>query len=91
MSTPLANCTADGGTAATGMLYQEPLSAHPISGASPQTATTNNTTVAITSDTTVFWRVTYVSTNPAQRNSASVCVESTQVDFAGDDGAISVP
>jgi hypothetical protein len=87
----LANCTADGATAATGMLYQELGSAHAISGASPQSATTNNTTVAITSNTTVWWNVFYDSTNPAQDDSASTCLESTQVTYAGNDGTITVP
>lgn len=86
----LANCQADGGTAATGMLYQELGSAHPISGAS-NTATTNNTTVAITTNTTVYWRVFYDSTNPAQDDSSSACTESTQVTYAGNDATITVP
>jgi hypothetical protein len=87
----LANCTADGGTAATGMLYQELGSAHPISGASAQFATTNNTTVAVTSNTTVYWNVFYDSTNPAQDDSGSACIESTQVTYVGNDSNITVP
>jgi hypothetical protein len=87
----LPNCTADSGTAAGGMLYQELGSAHPISGGSPQTATTNNTTVAVTSNTTVYWRVFYDSTNPAQDDSSSACTESTQVTYAGNDATITVP
>lgn len=87
----LANCNADGGTAATGMLYQELGSAHAIGGASPQTATTSNTTVAITTNTTVYWRVFYDSTNPAQDDSNSICTESTQVTYAGNDSSITVP
>ena len=86
-----ANCTADGGTAATGMLYEELGSAHAIAGASPQVATTNNTTVAITSNTTVYWRVFYDSTNASQDDSNSVCTESTQVTYAGNDANITVP
>ena len=87
----LANCTADGGTAATGLLYEELGSLHSIAGASPQFATTNNTTVAITSSTTVYWRVLYDSTNPLQDDSESACTESTQVTYAGNDGSITVP
>jgi hypothetical protein len=87
----LANCTADGGTAATGMLYEEPGSAHTIGGASGQVTTTNNTTVAITTNTTVYWRVFYDSTNAAQDDSESACTESTQVIYAGDDATITVP
>jgi hypothetical protein len=84
----LGNCTADGGTAATGLLYEE---TDAISGASTQVTKTNNTTVAITSNTTVFWRVFYDSTNPAQDDSESACTESTQVTYAGNDGTITVP
>jgi hypothetical protein len=87
----LPNCTADGGTAATGLLYEELGTVHPISGTSPQFATTDNTTAAITSDTTVYWNVSYDSTNPAQDDSGSACTESTQVTYAGNDGTISVP
>jgi hypothetical protein len=39
----------------------------------------------------VFWRVTYTSTNQAQTGSSSVCTESTQVTYAGNDGTITVP
>jgi hypothetical protein len=87
----LPDCTADGGTAATGLLYEELGSLHAISGASPQFATTNNTTVAITSSTTVYWRVFYHSTNVLQDDSESACTESTQVTYAGNDGSITVP
>jgi hypothetical protein len=86
-----ANCTADSGTAAGGMLYQELGSAHAIAGASPQVATTNNTTVAITSSTTVYWRVFYDSTNASQDDSSSPCTESTQVTYAGQDANITTP
>jgi hypothetical protein len=87
----LANCTADGGTAATGMLYEEAGSLHPISGTAPKFATTNNTTVAITTGTTVYWRVLYDSTNPLQDDSSSVCTESTTVGYSGNDATITVP
>ena len=81
-----ANCTANG---ATGLLYSEgPLA---ISGASPQAATTSNTTYRITTGTTVYWRVTYTSTNQAQLGSSSVCTESTTVSYAGNDGTITIP
>lgn len=82
----LANCTADG---ATGLLYDPaPIG---ISGPQPQSAKTSNATVAVTSSTTVYWRVTYTSTNPAQLGSSSVCEESTQVTYAGNDTGITVP
>ncbi len=82
----LANCTANG---STGLLLTD--GPHAISGASPRSATTNNTTVAVTADALVYWRVTYTSTNQAQLGSSSACVESTDVDFTGDDSGISVP
>jgi hypothetical protein len=80
------NCNAD---TATGLLYAP--AAFPIAGTSPQSAQTNNTTVAVTTSTTVFWRVTYTSTNLSQLDSSSVCVESTQVTYAGNDSGITVP
>ncbi len=81
-----ANCAAN---TATGLLFG-PVAVS-INGPSPQTATTNNTAVAVTSNTTVYWRVTYTSTNAAQLGSSSVCVESTQVTYAGNDATITVP
>jgi hypothetical protein len=62
-----------------------------VSGNSPQAKTTSNTTVRIASDAIVYWRVTYTSTNQAQLGSSSVCIESTDVDYTGDDGTISIP
>jgi hypothetical protein len=86
-----SNCTGDNGTTtATGLLYSEPGSAHPISGASPQVASTNNTTYRVINTTTVVWHVVYTSTNPAQLSSSS-CLESTQVTYAGNDTAITIP
>jgi hypothetical protein len=85
----LAHCTANGGTPATGQLYSEgPLT---VSGASPQSKTTNNTSVRLASNATVYWRVTYTSTNQAQLSSSSVCVESTAVTYAGNDAGIPIP
>ncbi|MDP9332750.1 MAG: hypothetical protein M3Q30_05505 [Actinomycetota bacterium] len=87
-----ANCQAgDPGLpgGATGRLYSEgPLQ---VSGASPQTKTTNNTTFPVISSRTVYWRVTYESTVQAQKGSSSVCTESTLTTFAGNDGTIAIP
>ncbi len=81
----LANCSANG---ATGLLFDSgPLA---ISGASPQFATTNNTSARVASDGTVYWNVVYTPTN-TQTGSASSCVESTAVDFTGDDATIAIP
>jgi hypothetical protein len=45
-----------------------------VSGASPQTVKTTNTTVSTTA-ANVSWRLTYTSTNPAQRSIAANCFE----------------
>jgi hypothetical protein len=82
----LANCQANGNT---GLLLTD--GPHNIAGASGQVATTNNTTVRVATDTTVYWRVTYVSTNTAHLGDVSACGESTAVDFTGDDGTIAIP
>ena len=62
-----------------------------VSGAPPQTTSTNNTTYAITNNVTHFWKVSYDSTNPNQLDSVSNCTETTQVTFAGNDSGITVP
>ena len=48
----------------------------PVSGTSPQTVSTNNTTVSTTS-ANVSWRLTYDSTNPAQQDIPATCLEKT--------------
>jgi hypothetical protein len=45
-----------------------------VSGASPQTVSTTNTTVSTTA-TNVSWRLTYTSTNPAQKSIPATCLE----------------
>jgi hypothetical protein len=81
-----ANCAAD---TATGLLYSEgPLA---VSGAAPQSKTTNNTTYRSSSNATLYWRVTYHSTNAAQAGSVSACTESTAVTYAGNDSGIAIP
>jgi hypothetical protein len=93
----LENCQADtdGTGNDPGLLYSEGATGdaiqHPISGATTATATTSNTTVRVTSSTTVFWNVVYTSTNPAQTGSSSSCAESTQVTYAGNDATITIP
>jgi hypothetical protein len=71
-----------------GLLYIETDS---ISGTSPQFATTTNTTARVTTNTTVYWRVTFTSTNPAQLGSVSACEESTMVNFSGNNDLIPIP
>jgi hypothetical protein len=93
----LENCQADtnGSGNDPGLLYSEgatgDLIQHAITGPSAQFATTNNTTVPVTSSTTVYWNVVYTSTNPAQTGSGSQCLESTAVTYAGNDPSIIVP
>jgi hypothetical protein len=83
----LANCQANG---ETGLLFGPQSFA--ISGAAPQTATTNNTSAAVTAGTTVYWRVTYTSSIQAHSDAApSACTEQTTVSFVGDDATITVP
>jgi hypothetical protein len=47
-----------------------------VSGASPQTVSTTNTTVSTTA-ANVSWRLTYDSTNPAQNDIPATCLEKT--------------
>jgi hypothetical protein len=49
-----------------------------VSGASPQTVPTANTTVR-TSNATVSWQVSYTSTNPAQRSIPNSCQEQSNL------------
>ena len=59
-----------------------------VSGASPQTVSTTNTTVSTTA-TNVSWRLTYTSTNPAQRNIPATCLEKTTLTIDNDGTATS--
>jgi hypothetical protein len=58
-----------------------------VSGASPQTVKTTNTTVSTTA-ANISWRVTYTSTNPAQRSIAANCFEKSTLTI-DNDGTIS--
>lgn len=51
-----------------------------VSGSSPRTVSTDNTT-AQTADGSFSWRVNYDSTNPAQRDIASTCHETSVLDI----------
>jgi hypothetical protein len=48
----------------------------PVSGASPQTVSTTNTTVSTTA-ANLSWRLTYTSNNPAQRSIGPNCFETS--------------
>jgi len=75
------NCAANG---ATGLLYSE--AAQTVSGAGPLDFNTANTSVKVSTTTTVYWNVTYASTNPSQIGRNSVCVETINATLTGDTG-----
>jgi hypothetical protein len=60
-----------------------------VSGASPQTVSTTNTAVSTTA-TNVSWRLTYTSTNPAQKSIPATCLEKSTLTI-DDDGSVSSP
>ena len=60
-----------------------------VSGASPQTVNTTNTTHSTTS-ANVSWLITYTSTNPAQRSIPANCLEKTALSI-DNGGTISSP
>jgi hypothetical protein len=78
----VANCEAN---TSTGLLYTETDNTVGGGGAG-NTASTNNTTVAVSADATVAWRVTYDPKNTAFTGRQSACVERTAVDFTDDPG-----
>ena len=76
-----ANCATNG---ATGLLYSP--AAQTVSGAGPLDFDTSNTSVKVSTSTTVYWNVTYTSTNTSQIGRNSVCVESINATLTGDTG-----
>jgi hypothetical protein len=67
-------------------IYSKPVT---VGGASPQTVKTTNTTVSTTA-AEVSWRVSYRSTNPAQRDIPASCFEKSTLTI-DNDGPISSP
>ena len=61
-----------------------------VSGASPQTVATTNTTVSTTA-ANVSWRLTYTSTNPAQKSIPATCLEKTALAIDNDGTVSSSP
>jgi hypothetical protein len=51
----------------------------PVSGASPQTVSTTNTTALTTTTANISWLVSYDSTNPGQDDIAATCVEKSNL------------
>jgi hypothetical protein len=60
-----------------------------VSGASPKTVKTTNTTISTTA-ANVSWKLSYDSTNPAQRDIPANCFETTALSI-DNDGTISSP
>jgi hypothetical protein len=81
----LVNCQNDDGTAsAAGLLYSETVPLPAASGNS-KGVSTSNTSVKVSADATVYWKVIYGG--DAQHNGRiSNCVENTAVDFTDDPG-----
>jgi hypothetical protein len=84
-------CKDNGGTTATGLLYEETV--NNVSGASPQSVSTTNDGVPATgtpsdgdagysvtaTDADLFWRVTFTPTDTGITGTNSVCVEDSSV------------
>ncbi|MGW5241357.1 hypothetical protein ACWEOW_20660 [Monashia sp. NPDC004114] len=77
----LANCQA-GGT--TGRLYTETKSN--VGGQNSVTVGTANTSVAVDTNTTVYWKVTYATGDQAHTGRQSNCTENTVFTFNNDSG-----
>jgi hypothetical protein len=52
-----------------------------VSGASPQTVSTTPITITSQTALTVYWQVSYTSTNAAQSDIAATCTENTAIDI----------
>ncbi|GAA2475894.1 hypothetical protein GCM10009858_11600 [Terrabacter carboxydivorans] len=81
----LANCQAGGDTVNSGgLLYKETKTG--VGGTHTTTVGTANTSVAVDSNTTVYWTATYATGDTAHTGRASVCTENTQFTFTNDSG-----
>lgn len=86
-----ANCLLHGSGAGSGLIDSwsfptfsgDGSAGHPAPAHS-ETFSTNNTTDAISSSTTVWWRVTYGTGDQAHTGRQSDCVENTQIANTGD-------
>jgi hypothetical protein len=61
-----------------------------VSGASPQTVSTSNTTVTVLTTANLSWKVSYDSTNPLQRDIPASCHESSDLTITNG-GTVSSP
>ena len=81
----LTHCQNDDGTGnAAGLLY-DPTVSLPASTATSKTVGTSNTSVKVSADATVYWRVIY-SGDARHDGRISNCLENTAVDFTDDPG-----
>jgi hypothetical protein len=81
----LQNCLAHGDTVGQGgLLYKE--TDTNVGGSPSVTTDTNNTTVSVDADSSVFWRVTYDPKDSAFTGRQSDCVENVALDFTNDGG-----
>jgi hypothetical protein len=91
-ATALANCQADDGTGtATGLLFNQAFSTASTPAHSENFATTNypggvGSPVAVSSNGTYYWRVTYATGDQAHTGIQSACVENIAFTFASDSG-----
>ena len=88
----LANCqatTPSDTVGVGGLLYKQTWTCPATQFSS--TVGTSNSSVAVSTNTTVYWLVEFTSTNTAQFGRNSVCVESTQTTFVNDAGPGSAP
>jgi hypothetical protein len=86
----LTNCQSDDGTGtAAGLLYNETVGL-PATPGNSKTVETSNTSVRVSDDATVYWRVVY-SGDAQHLGRLSACVENTAVDFTDDPGPGTAP
>ncbi|HWC85510.1 MAG TPA: hypothetical protein VG388_03155 [Solirubrobacteraceae bacterium] len=84
-ATASQNCLAHGDTIGSGgLLYRQ--AANPVAGGNSFTVGTSNTTVAVDTNDTFYWRVTYAPGDQAHTGSQSDCVENTTTAFVNDIG-----
>ena len=80
----LENCLAHGDTLNSGgLLYRE---TNTVGGSHQVTSSTSNTSVAVDSSDTYYWRVTYSTGDTAHTGRQSDCVENTALTFVNDSG-----
>ena len=77
-------CTDADDVVGGGLLYKETKSN--VGGTHSFTTSTDNTTVAVTTNTTVYWKVTYATGDTAHTGRQSNCVENTSFTFVNDAG-----